>query len=67
MEVAYRDSFSTQCKRFAFCFTCEHCAHFDEHEQSCVHGFPNEIHLLKTYQAEPKPRSILFCKEFDLA
>jgi len=67
MEVDYNPGFEEQRKRFSFCFTCEHCAHFDEQENHCLHGFPNQMHRLTYYEARPRPMTILFCKDFDLA
>ena len=67
MEVAYKQSFEKQRKKYRFCFTCDHCAHFDELKGECIHGFPNEQHLLKRYTAAVSPPNIMFCKDFDLA
>lgn len=67
MEVAYSVTFDEQRKRYAFCFTCEHCAYFDDVRDTCLHEFPNAMHRLALYRNEPRPRTILFCKEFDLA
>jgi hypothetical protein len=67
MEVAWKESFVEQERRYRFCFTCEHCAHFDELSGECLHGFPTETHRLEHYRSEPPPETILFCKEFDLA
>ena len=67
MEVLYTKKFDRQRVEFAFKFTCEHCAHFDEKSSSCLHEFPNEEHRLDYYTASERPHSILFCKDFDLA
>lgn len=67
MEVEYRDSFEDQRRRYGFCFTCEHCAHFDDEREVCLHGFPNRMHRLDRYLPAAAPRAILFCKDFDLA
>ncbi|MCP4680495.1 MAG: hypothetical protein GY854_34435 [Deltaproteobacteria bacterium] len=67
MEVAYDTDFDSQRERYHFCFTCEHCAHFDDETGDCLHGFPSHMHRLTYYLAEPKPLTILFCKDFDLA
>ena len=67
MEVAYKTTFEDQMRRFAFRFTCDHCVHFDDRTGDCLHGFPNQMHKLAYYQATPKPKTILFCKDFDLA
>ena len=66
MEVPFDVRFNEQCERFGFCYTCEYCAHFDSDQGSCLHGFPNEMHRLAYYHADPRPRTILFCKDFDL-
>jgi hypothetical protein len=66
MEVAFDATFDEQRKRFSFCFTCEHCAHFDTDSGECLHGFPNHMHRLSYYEHTPPPRTILFCKDFDL-
>ena len=66
MEVDFKISFDEQRNRFSFCFTCEHCAHFDSDKEVCLHGFPNEMHRLAYYEQTPRPRTILFCKDFDL-
>ena len=67
MEVAYNAGFESQKERFSFCFTCEQCANFDDETEACLHGFPSTMHRLSYYEAPQKPRTILFCKEFDLA
>jgi hypothetical protein len=66
MEVKYTPNFEAQRKEFRFCFTCEHCAHFDSDQDICLHGYPNGMHLLSYYLATPHPTGILFCKDFDL-
>jgi hypothetical protein len=66
MEVKFSPDFEAQCERFGFCFTCEHCAHFDDETGECLHGFPNGMHRLAYYTAPKKPATILFCKDFDL-
>ena len=67
MEVTYKVTFEEQTKRFSFRFTCDHCAHFDDKTGACIHGFPNRMHKLAYYRATRKPKTILFCKDFDLA
>jgi hypothetical protein len=66
MEVSYNPKFDEQRERYSFCFTCEHCAHFDTDKEVCLHGFPNKMHRLRYYRKEPRPKGILFCKDFDL-
>lgn len=66
MEVKYSTAFDEQQDRYGFCFTCEHCAHFDDTTGECIHGFPNKMHRLGYYQTTPRPHTILFCKDFDL-
>ncbi len=66
MEVIYSKAFDEQRLRYAFCFTCEHCAHFDDKTNECLHGFPNKMHRLDFYEKAPRPKTILFCKDFDL-
>ena len=67
MEVPYESLFDKQVEEFSFCFTCEKCAHFDDGEDTCLHGFPNRMHHLSYYKTTPRPPTILFCKDFDLA
>lgn len=67
MEVSYTDAFERQRVKYSFRFTCDHCAHYDEERRVCLHGFPNEMHVLDLYLADEKPATILFCKDFDLA
>jgi hypothetical protein len=67
MEVVFRPEFDAQRSAYAFRFTCEDCAHFDERDGGCVHGFPNGLHRLARYERSPRPLSIVFCKDFDLA
>jgi hypothetical protein len=67
MEVRFLPGFDAQRRAYSFCFTCETCAHFDDREGSCVHGFPNAFHRLAHYEAETRPAVIVFCKDFDLA
>jgi hypothetical protein len=64
MEVPYTEKFKKQLKEYNFCFTCEHCAYFDNNNQTCLHEFPNQMHRSRYYAENPK--TILFCKEFDL-
>ena len=66
MEVKFSPEFEAQRVRFDFCFTCEHCAHFDDETDECLHGFPNQMHRLGYYESTPRPETILFCKDFDL-
>ena len=66
MEVPFNNKFNEQCEAYGFCYTCEDCAHFDTDEEICLHGFPNQMHRLSYYQSTPRPRTILFCKDFDL-
>ena len=67
MEVGYKKEFDEQIARFAFRFTCEHCVHFNEPNGDCVNRFPNRVHRLRYYNTAPRPRTIIFCKDFDLA
>lgn len=67
MEVTYNREFEEQRSRYSFCFTCEHCAHFDDLCGVCLHGYPCEMHRLTYYERELKPTTIIFCKDFDLA
>ena len=67
MEVAYEPSFDEQRRRYRLRFTCEHCVHFIPETGACGLGFPNEMHRLGHYEEDPRPPTILFCKEFDLA
>lgn len=67
MEVPYTEEFEDQRRRYGFCFTCEHCAHYDAPTEQCAHGFPNRMHRLTHYQMTTKPKTIMFCKDFDLA
>jgi len=67
LEVIYNAHFDRQRRTFRFCFTCEDCAHFDEKKVVCLHGFPCGMHRSRYYDTEPKPKTILFCKDFDLA
>ena len=67
MEVPFTKRFEEQRRRYAFRFTCEDCAHFDPRDGSCLHEFPNEMHRRGYYKEPPRPATILFCKDFDLA
>ncbi|MDJ0761898.1 MAG: hypothetical protein QNJ97_02825 [Myxococcota bacterium] len=67
MYVIHKERFDVERRLFAFCFTCEHCAHFDDRLLICIHGFPNRQHRLSYYEATPRPPEIVFCKDFDLA
>ncbi len=67
MEVTYNQNFESERERYSFCFTCEQCAHFDENAETCLHGYPCHMHRLMYYKTVPKPPTILFCKDFDLA
>jgi len=67
MEVRFHSGFDAQKEAFSFRFTCEDCAHFDERDGSCLHGFPNGLHRLARYTRAQRPEVIVFCKDFDLA
>lgn len=67
MEVRFGSGFEAQKEAYSFRFTCEHCAHFDERDGSCLHGFPNDLHRLARYEGARRPEVIVFCKDFDLA
>ncbi len=66
MEVPNNPTFDEQRERYSFRFTCDHCVHYDDYQNVCIHGFPNEMHMLEPYESEQKPKTILFCKDFDL-
>ena len=66
MEVDYTNSFEIQLKKYSFHFTCDSCVHFDDRQSVCIHGYPNQMHRLSLYTGETKPRSIMFCKDFDM-
>jgi hypothetical protein len=67
MEVRFEPEFDAQRGAYSFRFTCEDCAHFDERDGACLHGFPNRLHRLEHYASAPRPAVIVFCKDFDLA
>ncbi len=66
MEVVLNQTFFEQCREYRFCYTCEHCAHFDDLTGQCLHGYPNRMHRLKHYDPSHPPATVLFCKDFDL-
>jgi len=66
MEVPFTKKFEEQKKQFSFCFTCETCAHYDAKNDECLHEYPNQMHKMEHYQSNPRPVSILFCKDYDL-
>jgi hypothetical protein len=66
MEVRFHPGFDAQRSAYSFRFTCEDCAHFDERDGTCLHGFPNRLHRLARYEGSPRPDVIVFCKDFDL-
>ena len=66
MEVPFDSIFDTQRVKYNFRFTCEDCVHFDGHTESCIHEFPNQMHRMHRYTDSPRPKTILFCKDFDL-
>jgi hypothetical protein len=53
-----------EAQELALRFGCEHCAHFAEETESCVHGYPNEAHLAVSLSTSDR---VTFCKEFELA
>ena len=67
MEIPFDPEFDAQRGAFSFRFTCEYCAHFDERDGGCLHGFPNRLHRLARYEGTPRPEVVVFCKDFDLA
>ena len=66
MEVPFDSIFDKQKKQYNFCFTCEDCVHFDGNTDECIHEFPNQMHRIQRYTVFPRPRAVLFCKDFDL-
>jgi len=67
VEVPCDAAFREQRLTYAFRFACEHCAHFDDLEGACLHGFPCGPHRLGPFVSDDPPPTILFCKDFDLA
>lgn len=53
-----------QARRFALCFTCETCAHFEPEAQRCGNGYPTEPHRAIALE---RVNELSFCKEYELA
>ncbi|MBN2524990.1 MAG: hypothetical protein JXR76_01265 [Deltaproteobacteria bacterium] len=66
MKIEFTSHFLAQKKRYNFCFTCDDCLYFDIRRDQCLHEYPNEMHLLSTYNSDVSPPYILFCKQFEL-
>lgn len=66
MEIPYNLQFAQQCKQYAFCFTCETCLYFDGLRDQCLHEYPNHMHRLAYYKNPKKPKTIIFCKQYEL-
>ncbi len=53
-----------EARELRFCFTCEHCAHFEAEGGGCGNGYPNWEHRgVRLEEAQ----ELSFCKEFELA
>jgi hypothetical protein len=69
MRTAVDERLREESERFAFRFTCEHCAHW-EGDARCSLGYPSEPHRLidlRSLVELGSKRSIEFCKAFELA
>ncbi len=66
MEVALDFVFDEQRIKYRFRYTCEDCVHFNSQTEQCIHEYPNQMHRQQRYELGPKPKTIIFCKEFDL-
>jgi hypothetical protein len=53
-----------EARSYAFCFTCERCAHFAPETSKCGNGYPTEPH--RDIELEAR-HELAFCKEFELA
>lgn len=63
MRFPSTQGFLEESRRYALCFTCEGCAHFDPTSTGCVHGYPVDDHL----QENQGKAELVFCKDFELA
>jgi hypothetical protein len=64
MHTPVDERLRLEAERFAFRFSCEHCAYYDPDGLACSEGYPNEPHR----SAELSNRSLLvFCKSFELS
>lgn len=69
MRLPSDPGFTTERAAFALRHTCEDCAFFDEHAQSCAHEWPTTTHRRAYYEAPPDAApapDIVLCKEFEL-
>ncbi|NUP07049.1 MAG: hypothetical protein HOW73_13425 [Polyangiaceae bacterium] len=64
MIVARTERLEKEIVEHRLAYTCERCAHFEPISGRCASGYPNEDHR----EPGPEPRrSLVFCKEFELA
>jgi hypothetical protein len=52
-----------EAERFALRFACEDCAHFDDAQGECLHGYPTLLHRRARLTCHAE---LAFCKEFEL-
>jgi hypothetical protein len=55
--------FREEARRYALCYTCEHCAHYDPERERCGNGYPTDPHRRRDLK---DVRELLFCKQFEL-
>lgn len=61
MKTIIDDRLRREAARFRFRFSCEHCVHYDDRNDACAEGYPNDEHRDGTLSGE----AILFCKLFE--
>jgi hypothetical protein len=49
--------------RFTLRFACEDCAHFNQADTECSHGYPTSLHRRARLETGTE---LAFCKEFEL-
>jgi len=64
VKIPQDERFREQRSRYRLRFTCEHCALFDDRNETCAHGFPTAEHREAHY--EDPQAALVFCKHFEL-
>jgi len=65
VEFKATRTFFDQAEKFGLRCACEDCSQFDARTETCIHGYPNDVHRLAYLRSSPPV--IVPCKDFELA
>ncbi len=63
MKTCVDQQLQREAETFRFRFQCDDCAHFDDKDARCSHGYPCAPHRSIDLGRQ---HSLVFCKEFEL-